>query len=73
MYYTTKAISRNEEMDYITYGIAELKNDCVNSCIDVIVSDISPDIDLVNSIVANCNTYEVAPEHIIDVVYDCLV
>ncbi len=73
MYYTIKTISRNEEIDYTTYGIAEMKNDCVNSCIDVILSDISPDIDFVNSIVWRCNTYEVAPEHIIDVVYDCLV
>lgn len=68
MFNTTKTIQKNKEMEYTSYGIAVLRDDCV----EIILSDISPNIDFVNSIVRKCNEYGAAPEHVPDIVYDSL-
>lgn len=69
MFTITKTTKRNEETEFTSYGIAMLRNNCA----EIILSDISPDIDFVNSIVRKCNKYNAAPEHVIDIVYDSIV
>lgn len=69
MYTVTETVKRNEETEYTTYGIAVLGDNCA----EIILSDISPDLNFVNSIVRKCNKYNAAPEHVIDIVYDSIV
>ena len=69
MFTITKIVKRNEETEYTTYGIAMLRDNCT----EITLSDISPDLNFVNSIVRKCNKYNAAPEHVIDIVYDSLV
>ena len=69
MFTITKIVKRNEETEYTTYGIAMLRDNCA----EIILSDISPDIGFVNSLVEKCNTYGAAPEHVTDIVYDSIV
>ena len=69
MFTITKIVKRNEETEYTAYGIAMLRDNCA----EIILSDISPDLNFVNSIVRKCNKYNAAPEHVIDIVYDSIV
>ncbi len=68
MFTITKTIISNEDNEYTAYGIAVLRDDYV----EIILSDISPNIDFVNSIVRKCNKYGASPEHVSDIVYDSL-
>lgn len=54
MYTVTETVKRNEETEYTTYGIAMLRDNCA----EIILSDISPDISFVNSLVGKCNPLE---------------
>ena len=69
MFTITKTNKRNEETEYTTYGIAMLRDNCA----EIILSDISPDIGFVNSLVEKCNTFGAAPKHVTDIVYDSIV
>lgn len=69
MYTVTETVKRNEETEYTAYGIAMLRDNCA----EIILSDVSPDLNFVNSIVQKCNEYNAAPEHVIDIVYDSIV
>ena len=69
MFTITKIVKRNEETEYTAYGIAMLRDNCA----EIILSDISPDISFVNSLVGKCNTLGAAPEHVTDIVYDSIV
>ena len=69
MYTVIETVKRNEETEYTTYGIAMLRDNCA----EIILSDISPDIGFVNSLVEKCNTFGAAPKHVTDIVYDSIV
>ena len=69
MFTITKIVKRNEETEYTSYGIAMLRDNCA----EIILSDISPDIGFVNTLVEKFNTFGAAPEHVADTVYDSIV
>lgn len=61
-------IFKEVKNNVLTYGIAVDHG----NVIDIIVSDISSDIDFVDDIVNKCNKFDVSEMHVKDVVCDFL-
>lgn len=68
MFKTTKNVFKNEDGEYTSYGIAVTKDGYER----IILSDISPNGEFVNSITEKCNAFDADPDHVVDIVYDSL-
>ena len=67
-YVPVKELLKNEETDYVSYGISVLTAD---EEVDFI-SDVSTDFDEVTRIAERCTEEQLAPEHLKDVIEDFL-